>query len=56
VKCQSTLPPAVCGSVSAIGAVTVGSMLCVSSSVDMIDPLLLPSYAGRDQTCSGTGA
>jgi hypothetical protein len=24
VECQSTLPPAVCGSVSAIGAVTVG--------------------------------
>jgi hypothetical protein len=38
-KC--TLPPAVCGSVSAIGAETVGSMLCGSCSVDMIDPLLL---------------
>jgi hypothetical protein len=40
---------------SAIGAVTVRSMLCGSSSVDMIDPLLLSSFAGRDKTCSGAG-
>jgi hypothetical protein len=31
----------------------VASPLC-GSSLDMIDPVLLSSFAGRNKTCSGT--
>jgi hypothetical protein len=44
VKCQSTLPPAVCRSASAIGAVNVVSMFCGVSAVDMIVSLQSISY------------
>ncbi len=53
VKCQSTLPPAVCRSVSATGGVNVVSMLGGVSAVDMIDPLSLHLLSsGRNRSLS----